>query len=248
MLPTETVALRSLLGSCLRPTASSASSSSFLSAGHLGTPLSNAIPHQRQQLLLQPQNQQRRWEVTTARTKRARNIPPHFSFSPPPEPESDIIVFNPPSAAASVYHTPFKFLPSSDPRRIAGLAAFVSQDADSNAAAIDAEVDPSLLPDVRLDRSSWASRGEPKYNVSFEQAMEMKRLRAEDPRIWTVHKLAAKFDCSPRFVVQCAPLPRDYRQQQDEALEKSKRTWGEKKTRAREDKAKRREMLLSNRL
>jgi hypothetical protein len=169
-------------------------------------------------------------------------IPPHFSFSPSPEPESDIIIFNPPSAPASVYHTPFKFLPESDPRRADGLAAFLSRGGSA------ADADPSMLPEVRIDRGSWATRGEPKYNVTYEQAMEMKRLRAEDPNTWTVHKLAAKFNCSPRFVVQCAPASREYRQKQDDELARAQRSWGEKKTKARAEKAKRREMLLNNQL
>jgi hypothetical protein len=157
-------------------------------------------------------------------------------------PDSDIIIFNPPSTPASVFHTPFKFLPEADPRRLGGLASFLSKEGSV------AEPDPAQLPEVPIDRDSWTTRGEPKYNVTFEDAMEMKRLRAEDPHMWTVHKLAAKFNCSPRFVVQCAPASKEYRLNQDRQLEAIKRRWGQKKTQARQDRAKRREMLLSNQL
>jgi hypothetical protein len=235
--PASASAQRQLLSSGLRATLSESttSSSSFSSCG-----ISTARPVFLAHTTLP--TTQRRFKTTTARTKRALNIAPHFSFSAPQQAESDVIIFNPPSAAPSVFHTPFKFLPPSDPRRAEGLATFISEE------GTEAEANPALLPEVPLDRNSWATRGEPQYNVSFEEAMEIKRLRDEDPYTWTVHKLAKKFGCSPRFVVQCAPAKKEYREEQDKQLEAVKMKWGQKKLKARADKEKRKVLLFNNML
>lgn len=65
-----------------------------------------------------PIHQQTRQESTTRRHKKLLHIPPTPSYTPTPSrspvPE---ILYNPPSAAPSVYHTPLKFLPAHDKRR-----------------------------------------------------------------------------------------------------------------------------------
>ncbi|KAJ9156400.1 hypothetical protein NKR23_g1527, partial [Pleurostoma richardsiae] len=76
----------------------------------------------------------RRHKSTANRTKRALSVPPHPSFLAHGAPveqqqqlQQDHIIFNPPSSAPSVFHTPFKFLPRSDPRRRANLTALFAQ-------------------------------------------------------------------------------------------------------------------------
>ncbi|KAK3377891.1 mitochondrial ribosomal protein subunit L20-domain-containing protein [Podospora didyma] len=72
-----------------------------------------------------------RQKSTRARMKRAMNVPPAQSFlmGADASAEADHIIFNPPSSAPSVFHTPFKFLPKSDPRRRANLPSLFASSA-----------------------------------------------------------------------------------------------------------------------
>ena len=49
--------------------------------------------------------------------------------------------------------------------------------------------------------------------VSYEEILEMRRLRSEDPELWTAGKLAKKFGCTQTFVRLHARLPRSVRKQ-----------------------------------
>ncbi|OJD31742.1 60s ribosomal protein [Diplodia corticola] len=61
---------------------------------------------------------QRRHESTTRRQlNRLRSVPSAPYATPSPSHTADHIIFNPPSSAPSVYHTPLKFLPAHDRRR-----------------------------------------------------------------------------------------------------------------------------------
>lgn len=180
----------------------------------------------------------RRHKSTTSRTKRALNIAPHPSFLAP-EPQQRI-VFNPPASAASVYHTPFKFLPKSDPRRRANLTAlFGAAGLESPPAAAPAELPP------RLHHEYYAAK---KRHLSPEDVAEMRRLRALDPVEWSVLRLANKYDCSPIFVMLAVRASPEHRARTRERLEDVKRRWGPIRTKAREDRRKRQDMLLRGEL
>lgn len=121
--------------SLVSPALSSSSRSSSSSIGGGGGRLVVAQRWQQQrprQPLLSVQAG-RRHKSTTSRTKRALNIAPHPSFLPSSTSSSgssssnngitSSIVFNPPASAPTVLHTPFKFLPKTDPRRRRNLSA-----------------------------------------------------------------------------------------------------------------------------
>ncbi|KAK2030539.1 hypothetical protein LX32DRAFT_321531 [Colletotrichum zoysiae] len=192
----------------------------------------------------------RRGHKTFSRTKRSLNIPPHPDFLPAAPAAGDTIIYNPPSAAPSVYHTPFKFLPPSDPRRRANLSSLFAN--SSAAAAATSQTTPSSsssaarpLPPA-LD---VPSRGpNPRYHLSREDVAEIRRLRAEDPGFWSVTALARKFDCSETFVTICTPAPREHKERLERKLEGVKGRWGAIRTKAREDRARRKEMLFRGEL
>ncbi|TPX18065.1 uncharacterized protein E0L32_011884 [Thyridium curvatum] len=205
-----------------------------------------------------PANQIRH-QSSASRTKRALNIPPHPSFltsssssaAAPTTQSSDHIIFNPPASAPSVYHTPFKFLPKSDPRRRANLNALFSSSttvrfsdssstSPSSAAAADGGAVPELPPRVEHDYYR-ASR----HHLSKEDVAEMRRLRAQDPLAWSVHALAKKYDCSPIFVMMVVQASQEHKDQVRARLNGIRSRWGPKKAQAREDRRKRREMLYN---
>ncbi|OHE97937.1 hypothetical protein CORC01_06800 [Colletotrichum orchidophilum] len=195
----------------------------------------------------------RRGHKTFSRTKRALNIPPHPDFLPSTPAAGDTIIFNPPSAAPSVYHTPFKFLPASDPRRRANLSALFASSSSSQAAAAAssssstaaaAAARPLLPPALNVP-----SRGSnPRYHLSKEDVAEIRRLRAEDPDFWSVSALARKFDCSETFITICTPAPREHKERLARKLEAVKGRWGGIRTKAREDRSRRKEMLFRGEL
>ncbi|KAI1468101.1 mitochondrial ribosomal protein subunit L20-domain-containing protein [Daldinia caldariorum] len=177
----------------------------------------------------------RRYQSSTARTKRALKIAPHPSFFPPDfassSESSTQLIYNPPSSAPSVYHTPFKFLPPSDPRRKANLAQLLRPSADDAAPSKSAALPPELK-----DR-------ERKYNVTEEQVEEMRMLRATDPERWSVLRLAERYGCAPYFILMCCRAPEDHRQRERERLEGVKARWGAIRAAAREERKKRKDML-----
>jgi len=183
----------------------------------------------------------------TARTKRALRIRPHethtLNRSAVATPTSslaaagrigaDEILFNPPSSTPTPYNTPFLFLPRTDPRRSANLQALFSS---SPAPAVQD------LPSPVLDV------GPKKYNVTPAQLEEMRGLRMADPETWSVNKLARKFDCSVVFVQRATAVPEFYRKQIVEDLERRRARWGPRRTKARDDKGRRLEMLWKGEL
>lgn len=159
-------------------------------------------------------------------------IPPHPSFLTPSNGEQAII-FNPPSAAPNVYHTPFKFLPKTDPRRQSNLTHLLGVSADSH-----------RLPPA----ATKTSEIQPKRNVSLEEVDEMRRLRLEDPRTWSVTALAKKFDCTKYFVMMCCKSSDDHRQSEKARLEAIKARWGPIRKKAREERQKRKVLLAKGEL
>ena len=180
---------------------------------------------------------QTRLQSTTRRTKKALKLPPHPSFLASAA-EADHIIYNPPSAAPNVYHTPFKFLPPSDPRRQAQLSTLL------RGSATPATTTTQSIPALE-DKHQTPT---PKYNVTREQVAEMRALRAADPMKWSVVRLAEKFECSNLFVMMCCKASAEHQAKERERKEAIKSSWGPIRTQAREDRKKRRTLLLRSEL
>ncbi|KAI0468107.1 mitochondrial ribosomal protein subunit L20-domain-containing protein [Xylaria cf. heliscus] len=177
----------------------------------------------------------RRHQSSTSRTKKMLKIPPHPDFLTPYMGQNHVI-FNPPSAPPSVYHTPFKFLPKSDPRRQANLSQLLRSASDPHA---------SGRSTTQLPPPSRASElREKRYNVTKEQVEEMRKLRAENPEKWSVLNLADKFECSPLFVMMCCRASPEHKANERERLQAIKARWGPIRTTARDDRRKRMALLL----
>ncbi|MCJ1362854.1 hypothetical protein MMC16_001960 [Acarospora aff. strigata] len=167
----------------------------------------------------------RRHESSFRRTKQRLRVKPDPSFAPSDAYTLDHIVFNPPSSAPSVYHTPSKFLPPTDRRRQLMTAA-PSQTTRSQTS--------KLPPPVRKPY-------EKKYHLTAADMEEIRKLRTEDPNLWTRDKLATKFNCSKLFIgIVCEASP-ERKESQQQVLDAVKLKWGKRRRIAREDRVKRRE-------
>ena len=181
------------------------------------------IPHSLQtngqQCLRSLQQQQCRHVSSFRRTKKMLLVQPDQSFKSTTG-SQDHIIYNPPSSAPNVYHTPLKFLPKDDPRRrLHTLLRPTSASASSTTA-----LPPAVRPVY-----------EKKYHLKEADIAEIRRLRAEDPRQWTRVRLAEKFECSQFFVSLCCSAPQ-IKDERNAELEKIKEKWGRTKTEAREDR------------
>lgn len=184
----------------------------------------------------------RRSHQTFSRTKRALNIAPHPDFAPSST-GSDTIIFNPPAAEASVYHTPLKFLPKSDPRRRhADLSTLFSSSPASQRSASTTTSEPKLPPALNVKSRN------PSYHLSQEDVAEIRRLRAEDPIAWSVTKLATKFNCSKVFITICTDAPREHKERLEKRMDVLKGRWGAVRTKARIERTKRKDMLFRGEL
>lgn len=171
------------------------------------------------------------------RTRKALRVKPDASFAPSTTETQDHIVFNPPSSAPNVYHTPQKFLPKNDPRRRMSAPTASSTPPSTPGTASGTQLPNAsdvLPPRVRPFQ-------EKKYHVTPSQVEEIRKLRAEDPKLWTRVKLAEKFQCSQFFVGLCCCAP-EIKEQRDKELAEIKSKWGRKKTEAREDRQTRKAM------
>lgn len=176
-----------------------------------------------------------RGHKTTARTKRSLKIAPHESFLPDRTaafPAADSIIYNPPASEATPFHTPSIFIPENDARRRA------LQRMNGHPGASQSTSTGELPPVMDYKRRS------PSYHLTVEHIHEMRRLRNEDPLVWSVNKLAAKFNCSTVFVKMAAPAPREHLEWLKEKEERKMARWGPIKARAMEDRKRRSEMLL----
>ncbi|KAI1416173.1 mitochondrial ribosomal protein subunit L20-domain-containing protein [Hypoxylon sp. FL1857] len=184
----------------------------------------------------------RRHQSTTARTKRALKIAPHPSFlvSHQSSGSAAQAIYNPPSATPSVYNTPFKFLPRSDPRRQANLSQLLRSSSDLSPSSPSTSSSTNLPPELKDPPR--------KYNVTKEQVDEMRRLRAEDPAQWSVLKLAERYDCAPIFVMMCCRASPEHRNKERARLDAVKAGWGPIRSAAREERKKRKTLLLKDAL
>ncbi|KAK4042711.1 mitochondrial ribosomal protein subunit L20-domain-containing protein [Parachaetomium inaequale] len=197
-----------------------------------------------------------RQKSTAARTRRALNIPPHPSFltqtgnNAEGRPTTDQIIYNPPSSAASVFHTPFKFLPKNDPRRRANLASELF----ASSATIHFNTNPSSTPSSSSTTAEEfpSIEGAPRYRARHHLAPadieEMRRLREADPAQNTVQALSARFQCSKLFVMMCCQAPREHRDKVKADLAQTQERWGPRRRAAREERRARMGMVFGGEL
>lgn len=166
----------------------------------------------------------RRYQSTYRRTKQRLRIKPDASFEPTQE-KFDSIIFNPPSSAPAVTHTPNIFLPKNDIRR-----------------KLD---QPEPTMSIAPEELPWATKApkRQKYHLTVDDVMEIRRLRTLDPVAWSRWKLAKKFDCSARFIsMVCEIIPQAEKQEiHNKVLEAVKSRWGATRRMAREDRELRQE-------
>lgn len=193
-------------------------------------------------------HQSTRHESTTRRHKKMQALHPSPSYASNATTSAHII-FNPPSSAPNVYHTPLKFLPKNDRRRQLYSAAMASstQTALSTRMPVTAQTgtplsvapfpppkpSASLPPPVRVPY-------EKKYHLTDVEIAEIRSLRSSDPDWWTRERLAEKFGCSQLFVGLVCKAPEKAKaveRQHQEARER----WGRRRREAKEDRYRRRE-------
>ncbi|KAK3115665.1 hypothetical protein LTR53_004766 [Teratosphaeriaceae sp. CCFEE 6253] len=182
----------------------------------------------------------RRHESTYRRTRTALRVKPDPSFLPSRTETQDHIIFNPPSSAPNVYHTPALFLPSSDPRRKQHTRTPPPLSTPTTATPAPSAV-ASIVAEKRPLPLSVRPEDQKKYHLTPEQVEEIRRLRKEDPRKWTRVRLAEKFECSQFFVSLCCAAP-EVKAEQDRQLEEIKQRWGRRKTEAREARQERKKL------
>lgn len=181
-----------------------------------------------------------RSKATAARTKRALNIPPHPSFlTPDSRLEQDTIVFNPPSSSTSVYHTPFKFLPKTDPRRRANLPSLFESHFGSTSTTATLE----QMPNVRLSRETKFHQNPDRAPITKAEVEEMRALRISDPYKWSVRNLSAKFDMPMGFVMACCQAPKEKIDFERRKMELIQKRWSPSKKKAMEERQRKAEML-----
>lgn len=161
------------------------------------------------------------------------------------ENSSTTILYNPPSSAPSVYHTPFKFLPKSDPRRRQNLTSLFSRASSSSSTTTAVAPGEPGAPALRHSNYQPAAKA---YHLTQDDVAEIRRLRQLDPIEWSVHRIAQHFECSPIFVMMVVRSSQEHQQQVKERVEAARSRWGAIRTKARVDRVKRREMLYNGEL
>ncbi|KAH6633679.1 mitochondrial ribosomal protein subunit L20-domain-containing protein [Boeremia exigua] len=198
----------------------------------------------RQQPALLPRVQCRH-ESTARRHKKLLALPEAPSYTPSRSEPS--LIFNPPSSAPSVYHTPLKFLPANDKRRSLYSAAL----SYSNTTALRRQASPVASPGTPLSAPSHlpprpsAALPPPvrapyakKYHLDDAQIAEIRRLRLGDPEKWTRVKLAERFGCSQFFVGMLVKVPEKAARIEGEH-QAAREKWGRRRREAREEREKR---------
>lgn len=165
----------------------------------------------------------RRNQSSYRRTKQRLRVKPDASFGASSDQSQEQIIYNPPSSAPSVYHTPTKFLPADDIRRTLRTDASI----DSHNA--------KELPPV------FKSTPEKKYHLNQLDIEEIRKLRLSDPMTWSRWKLAKRFDCSPMFIAMVCEASPQKKEIQRQVLEAVQSRWGTKRRIAREDRQLRKE-------
>lgn len=165
----------------------------------------------------------RRNQSSYRRTKQRLRVKPDASFGNSSNKLHDRIIYNPPSSAPSVYHTPTKFLPLDDVRRTLRAGVTTTQP------------DANNLPPV------FKGTSEKKYHLKPSDIEEIRQLRLSDPMTWSRWKLAKRFNCSPLFIGMVCDAGPEKKEIQKQVLEAVQSRWGVKRRIAREDRQLRKE-------
>jgi Mitochondrial ribosomal protein subunit L20 len=156
------------------------------------------------------------------RIKQRLRVKPDASFSPSADQFHDNIIYNPPSSSPSIYHTPAKFLPAHDLRRTLRVES-PGENTEQN------------LPLV------FKNTQEKKYHLTPADIEEIRKLRLNDPILWSRWKLAKRFNCSPLFIAMVCEASPQKKDIQRQVLEAVRSRWGMKRRMAREDRQLRKE-------
>ncbi|KAL5116432.1 hypothetical protein ACEQ8H_005668 [Pleosporales sp. CAS-2024a] len=186
-----------------------------------------------------------RHESTLRRHKKKLALPEAPSYTP--NRAEPTLIFNPPSSAPSVYHTPLIFLPKTDKRR----ALYTSHLHASTSTSLRQRISPLATPGTPLHtmsrlppRPSHAlppplrSPYEKKYHLAEQEIAEIRRLRTADPYTWTRVRLAEKFGCS-QFFVGMVVKAKERAREVEAKHEEQRRRWGQHRREAREDRERR---------
>ncbi|KAG9239609.1 mitochondrial ribosomal protein subunit L20-domain-containing protein [Amylocarpus encephaloides] len=200
----------------------------------LRRPAINLISN-KNQCLVTLSNTWTRHESSYRRTKQRLNIRPAPEFvSSTARGQPDHIIFNPPSSEPSVLITPLKFLPKEDKRR----QLLADAEAKFQPKAHATRLPPAISPKSKV----------PHHHLSDTDIAEIQSLKREDPEKWNANKLARKFNCSSMFVSiclkQCGADDTNYKKQEKDKLDAIRAKWGPRRTMAREDREKRKQMAL----
>ncbi|KAI9690747.1 MAG: hypothetical protein M1820_009844 [Bogoriella megaspora] len=179
----------------------------------------------------------RRTEATGRRHRARLRIKPDPAFAQT-LPSQDHIIYNPPSSSPSVYHTPPKFLPKTDKRRL--LYESTSRPSTTPSSSPSASTTP--LSSTESDLPPPLRPQNPKqYHLTHDDFTEIRRLRLEDPLKWTNVALARKFKCSTVLIPMICKAPKEVREGREKELEEIKKKWGPRRREAREERGRRRE-------
>ncbi|KAE9378196.1 hypothetical protein N431DRAFT_435365 [Stipitochalara longipes BDJ] len=171
-----------------------------------------------------------RHESSYRRSRSRLNVKPEPSFLPSYSKtpiQQDHIIFNPPSSAPSVFHTPLSFLPKEDKRKqllVATAKKFSS-------------TQMLLPPPIR------AKPKVPHHHLSDADIAEIIKLKKQDPDHWSNTRLARKFNCSSLFVsiclTQCEVDNTKKKLEMKQKLEAVQARWGPRRRKAKEEQEKR---------
>jgi hypothetical protein len=188
-----------------------------------------------------------RHESTTRRHKKLLALPEAPSYTS--NRSEPTLIFNPPSSAPSVYHTPLKFLPKEDKRRNLYTAALHTQ----HTTALRTRTSPIAAAGTPLHTASHLpprpsnhlpapvrAPYEKKYHLTDAEISEIRSLRTQDPYTWTRVKLAEKFGCS-QFFVGMVVKAKDRAKEVEAGHEEARQRWGVRRREAREDRGRRKE-------
>jgi hypothetical protein len=208
------------------------------------------------------------WRRQTQRL--AMPIAPSMNTRKVKGPTSSHIIFNPPASSPNVYHTPLKFLPRNDKRRklyergpsLYNLAPSVptppagfTQDITSAGSGTSPIASPgtalhantsfpaALAPRVPATASLPPALYEParRRSLTQEDVEEIRRLRLEDPFVWTRPKLAEKFGCS-NYLVGVIQKSEEAGKATEDKLNTVRARWGPRKVKAKRDALRRKEL------
>jgi hypothetical protein len=190
-------------------------------------PIANLLSG-RSQCLLALNASSSRHESSYRRSKQRLNVKPHSSFLQSNlSLQQDHIVFNPPSSAPSVLHTPLKFLPKEDKRR-QPLAATAQKLSSSQ---------------IRLPPPIRAKPKVPHHHLNDKDIAEIIKLKQQEPDRWDNTRLARKFNCSSLFIsiclAECGVDNTQRKKEMKEKFEAIQARWGPRRRKAREDQERR---------